>query len=147
MKGIIPGWCSRIEEKSSFNDEPTVGSSCSPTSSTPSTKDSPTIAQDPVPGKDVKEGMNEASSLEDISFKPSALIRWTRTKFCPECGKYKVGDTKEDMISACDKMWRKYMRLSDSHCPLWTQCRVKVIDGSDKEVSLWERMPRIIGRS
>ncbi|KAF4689584.1 hypothetical protein FOZ60_001482 [Perkinsus olseni] len=78
---------------------------------------------------------------------PSALIRWTRTKFCPECGKYKVGDTKEDMISACDKMWRKYMRLSDSHCPLWTQCRVEVIDGSDKEVSLWERMPRIIGRS
>ncbi|KAF4689583.1 hypothetical protein FOZ60_001482 [Perkinsus olseni] len=85
--------------------------------------------------------------FSDEKRRPSALIRWTRTKFCPECGKYKVGDTKEDMISACDKMWRKYMRLSDSHCPLWTQCRVEVIDGSDKEVSLWERMPRIIGRS
>mmetsp|Transcript_33039 Transcript_33039/g.60584 ORF Transcript_33039/g.60584 Transcript_33039/m.60584 type:complete len:136 (+) Transcript_33039:85-492(+) len=75
------------------------------------------------------------------------VVQWKKKKFCPECGKRVVAGEKEDMRSSCDRMWRKFMRLSDLHCPLFRYCLVKEQEGHDVCQHLWAPMPYIKGRS
>eukprot|EP00928_Gymnodinium_smaydae_P027351 TRINITY_DN2117_c0_g1_i3.p1 TRINITY_DN2117_c0_g1~~TRINITY_DN2117_c0_g1_i3.p1 ORF type:complete len:183 (-),score=38.11 TRINITY_DN2117_c0_g1_i3:63-575(-) len=84
------------------------------------------------------------------SMSPAAMsprIRYKKNKYCPECGKRAVAGETEEMREACSRMWRKYMRLGDLHCPLFLTCQVKENEGHDEEHHLWKAMPRLKGRS
>eukprot|EP00929_Paragymnodinium_shiwhaense_P058955 TRINITY_DN29515_c0_g3_i1.p1 TRINITY_DN29515_c0_g3~~TRINITY_DN29515_c0_g3_i1.p1 ORF type:complete len:141 (-),score=28.62 TRINITY_DN29515_c0_g3_i1:107-529(-) len=91
-----------------------------------------------------------AASKYDVSALPvptSPRVKYKKKKFCPECGKRVVADQVEDMRTACDRMWRKYMQLHDLHCPLYLACRVQTNEGYEEVPETWQPMPRLKGRS
>ncbi|CAE7500966.1 unnamed protein product, partial [Symbiodinium microadriaticum] len=75
------------------------------------------------------------------------MVKFHQNAYCPECGKHVTHGDVEKMREACSRMWRKFMRLDDSHCPLFRICDVKIREGEVTRLGLWERMPRIKGRS
>mmetsp|Transcript_9536 Transcript_9536/g.19227 ORF Transcript_9536/g.19227 Transcript_9536/m.19227 type:complete len:137 (+) Transcript_9536:85-495(+) len=75
------------------------------------------------------------------------VVKYKKKKFCPECGKRVVEGETEDMRTACSRMWRKFMRLDDLHCPLFRFCTVREVEGHDQVPHLWDSMPRLKGRS
>mmetsp|Transcript_34352 Transcript_34352/g.98753 ORF Transcript_34352/g.98753 Transcript_34352/m.98753 type:complete len:119 (+) Transcript_34352:84-440(+) len=75
------------------------------------------------------------------------VVKYKKKKFCPHCSKRVEEGDIEDMRSACSRMWRKFMRLDDLHCPLFRYCTVREAAGHDEIPSLWEPMPRLKGRS
>uniref|UniRef100_A0A7S2IYH4 Uncharacterized protein n=1 Tax=Alexandrium andersonii TaxID=327968 RepID=A0A7S2IYH4_9DINO len=75
------------------------------------------------------------------------VVKYKKKKFCSECGKRVLEGEIEDMRTACSRMWRKFMRLDDLHCPLFRHCTVREVEGHDEVPHLWESMPRLKGRS